>query len=102
MYIIEFDLFTMTFLSMEKPNKEWIVVPTINNVAFVIYATIQSYYPLFVFLKQFWMVLMICVFLVFVTTPTYYDFIFWVIYLCECFKCTNLLFIQLIHFLINF
>jgi hypothetical protein len=78
MYIIEFDLFTMTFLSIDKPNKDWIVVPPINNVAFAIYATIQSYYPLFVFFKQFWMVLMICVYHVFATTPTYYGFIFFV------------------------
>jgi hypothetical protein len=57
---------------MDKPNKEWIVVPPINNVAFIIYATIQSYYPLFIFLKQFQMVLMICVFHVLATTQTYY------------------------------
>jgi hypothetical protein len=30
---IEFDLLTMTILSMDKPNKEWIIIPPINNAA---------------------------------------------------------------------
>lgn len=40
MSIIEFDLLTMTFLSMDKPNKEWIIIPPTNNVPFPIYVAI--------------------------------------------------------------
>ncbi len=40
MSIIEVDLLTMTFLSMDKPNKEWIVIPLTNNAPFPIYVAI--------------------------------------------------------------
>jgi hypothetical protein len=33
MSTIEFNLLTMTFLSMDKPNKEWIIIPPTNNAA---------------------------------------------------------------------
>lgn len=41
----------MACLLMDKPNTEWIVVPPNNNVAFVVYATMQSFCSLFVFKK---------------------------------------------------
>ncbi len=37
MFNTKIDLFTITCLLMDKPNKELIVVPPIINVAFVLY-----------------------------------------------------------------
>ncbi len=71
MFIIELDLLTMASLSMDKPNKEWIVVPPTNNVAFALYATMRSFCSFFVFIKKSWMALMICVFFVIATPLTY-------------------------------
>jgi hypothetical protein len=34
---IEFNLFTMACLLMDKPDNEWIADPPINNVAFAMY-----------------------------------------------------------------
>jgi hypothetical protein len=44
MSIIEFDLLIMTFLSMDKPNKEWIVIPLTNNAPFAIYVIIRFFF----------------------------------------------------------
>ncbi len=37
--IIEFNLFRMACLLMDKPNNEWIIVPPTNNNAFTMYVT---------------------------------------------------------------
>jgi hypothetical protein len=37
MFNTKFDLFTTTCLLMDKPNKEWTIVPPTINAAFVVY-----------------------------------------------------------------
>jgi hypothetical protein len=44
--IIEFNLFPMACLLMDKPNNEWIVDPHTNNVAFAMYVFVHC---LFIF-----------------------------------------------------
>jgi hypothetical protein len=53
MSIIEFDLLTMTFLSMDKPNKKWTIIPPTNNAPLPIYVAIQFYFLIFVLYNSF-------------------------------------------------
>jgi hypothetical protein len=71
MSIIEFDLCTMTFLSMDKPNKEWIIVPPTNSAAFVICVAIRSFCSFFFLKIKCWRAFMIYVFPILTTPPTY-------------------------------
>jgi hypothetical protein len=52
-FTIQFNLFTMACLSMDKPNIEQIIVPPTNNVAFAMYAPMQSFCSLFFLFKLF-------------------------------------------------
>ncbi len=58
---IVLDLFIIVFLSIDKPSKEWIVVPPINKTTFVVYVVMRNLFLLFVFKKYSLIALMICV-----------------------------------------
>ncbi len=45
---IVLDLFIIIFLSIEKPSKEWIVVPPTNKTTLVLYDVIRNLSLLFV------------------------------------------------------
>ncbi len=50
---IVLDFFIILFLSIDKPSKEWIVVPLINKATFAIYVVMGNLFSLFVFKKNF-------------------------------------------------
>ncbi len=68
---IVLDLFIIVFLSIDKPSKEWIVVPPINEIAFVVYVVMRNLSLLFVFKKYSLIALMICVLPILVAPPMY-------------------------------
>ncbi len=41
-YGIVLDLFIMVFLSIDKPCKEWTVIPPINKATFVVYVVMRN------------------------------------------------------------
>jgi hypothetical protein len=49
----------IVFLSIDKPSKEWIVVPPINKVKFAVYVIMRNLSLLFVYKKYFLINLMI-------------------------------------------
>jgi hypothetical protein len=51
MSMIELGLIILVCLSIDNPNKKWIIVSFINKVAFAMYDTIQSFCLFFVFIK---------------------------------------------------
>jgi len=61
LFNIVLDLFIIVFLLIDKPSKEWIVVPPINKAAFAMYVIMCNLSSLFVFKKYFLIALMICV-----------------------------------------
>jgi hypothetical protein len=87
-------------LSTYKLNRKWIVVPPINSVAFAMYATMQSFHSLFVFIKYSWIVLMICISIILATSPTYHD-IFLIQLICVNVQIQNII-IRLICILLIF
>jgi hypothetical protein len=54
-------LFIIIFLAIDKPSKEWIIVPSINKVMFAMYVVMRNLSLLFVFKKYSWITLMIYV-----------------------------------------
>jgi len=52
MYMIELGLIILVCLSIDNPNKKWIIISFINKVAFAMYDTIQKNCLFFVFVKQ--------------------------------------------------
>ncbi len=68
---IVLDLFIVTFISIDKLNKEWIVVSPINKTKFAMYVVMHNLSLLFVFKKYSLIVLMICALLVPATPPMY-------------------------------
>ncbi len=71
--IIVLDLFIIIFLSIDKPSKEWTIVPPINETTFVVYVVMCNLSLLFVFKKHSLITLMICVLHVPTTPPMYYS-----------------------------
>ncbi len=54
-------LFIIIFLTIDKPSKEWIIVPPINKVEFAMYVVMRNLSSLFVFKKYSRITLMIYV-----------------------------------------
>jgi len=70
-YGIVLDWFIIVFLSIDKPNKEWIVIPPINKATFVVYVVMCNLCLLYVFKKHSLIALMIYVLLIPITPPMY-------------------------------
>jgi hypothetical protein len=70
-YGIVLDLFIIIFLSIDKPSKEWTVIPPINKKTFVVYVIMHNLSLLFVFKKHSLIALMIIVLPIPTTPPMY-------------------------------
>jgi hypothetical protein len=80
----------MAGLSMDKPNKQWIVVPPTNNVCICIVCYNAKLLLILCFHKKSWMALMICVFFCSCNTSYILQYLFNGITLCEWFEPKNL------------
>ncbi len=70
---IVLDLFIIIFLSINKPSKEWLIVPPINKITFVVYVVMRNLSFLFVFKKYSLITLMICVLPIPIAPPMNYN-----------------------------